>query len=149
MNPILQHGPERFHPSFATLKVGSRIWNFDTNRRQYKRNITGYAIGSPIFSAHFAAREIAGETKQSWLVLPYAGWPIERADKVNKKTLLSSSKGGPGTGCAWHTDETRDVLIWIHLNERKLISALENCKDLDRLKQIAALLGHKEILTEE
>lgn len=143
MSILENGGNERWHESFATLKVGSKIWQFDINRRHYPTSRDGRQISGPIYERHFEQREIAGETKQSWLVLPYPSFSLDMATKVNKKTLLSSSRDS--TGNAWFTDETKNTVVWLHNNRIALANAITNCKNIYILKQVAHLLEHKEI----
>lgn len=146
---ILQTGlPERTHESFANLKVGDRIWNFDTNRRVYRHH-DGRKSNAPIYREHFQECIIAGETKASWLVSSWPNSPIEYATKVNKKTLLSATGKGNGFGCGWYTDATREVVLWLHDHHAKIAKVLEECKDIQKLEQIAAILNYQPVTTEE
>ena len=49
------------------MKVGDKVWIFDTNRRVYPK-VNGRVTGGPIYAEHFVQAEITGETSKSWIV---------------------------------------------------------------------------------
>jgi len=63
------------------MKIGSKVWRFDSNRRVYERDERGDK--RLIYAEHFYEATITGETSRSWIV-DGGTW---REMKVSKKTL--------------------------------------------------------------
>jgi hypothetical protein len=111
----------------AALKVGDVLYNFDGNRRFYENRHS-----APVYSRHFEAHEIEGETKQSWI--------MRYGKKVNKKTLASSCQYGDR---GYFTKSAMEADIWLHDHRHKIVRLVENI-EVEKLKQIAAIVGYDE-----
>jgi hypothetical protein len=53
------------------MKVGDKIWYFNTLRRIYAKPGSGrlYSTGGPIYREHWIEVEINGETSRSWITV--------------------------------------------------------------------------------
>lgn len=107
------------------LKVGDKVWRFDQNRRVYDG--TGSFGGKVIYAEHFYQDVITGETSRSWIVGKY-GY------RVNKKTLEGI-----------YTDEQKANDIWMHNNRYKIASIVDRCNDVEKMRQIAQIVGYVEV----
>jgi hypothetical protein len=95
-------------------KVGDTLWNNNHNFR----------------SSSWGSDVITGETKQSWLV---------GTRKVNKRTLLQAIPRF--TPIQWYTEEGKRAEDFHRLHARDIAGRVSVCRDIDKLKQIAALVG--------
>lgn len=117
-----------------TPHVGMKVWAFDVNRRVYRRDENGRAVGGPIWREHWAPRFVIGETRVSWLVgdefmLGKSEW-FKRADKIAKKDW-------PGSLALSEEDIDRRAFVegrWA------LADRIKSCTDYDTLKKIEAAL---------
>lgn len=123
------------------LKVGSKVWVFDENHREYDPAPPGarFAKGGPIYEKHWVEAEIVGETRASWVLNRYFG-------KFPKKR--------PALG-GWHA-RTRDGFvkkvattpqelsddIWANSHRRHVLSLVERC-NVTILREVAALVGYE------
>lgn len=118
-----------------TLKVGSRIWRFDSNRRVYRKP-NSFSGGGIIFEEYFQPHVITGETRQSWLVQTTTwGGP----DKINKQTMLEKDRSFT---YRWFSDAQKEAAIWKEHHALRLVEYVRQVDDVDKLKQIAALVGY-------
>ncbi len=104
------------------MKIGDKVWLFDTNRRIYPKDNRGMGaavMGAPIFSEHFYQVTIDGETSRSWLI---------GREKFSKKDPLGI-----------YTDEQKEDKIWDHVNRYKIIDKIKNCS-VSKLKQINSII---------
>jgi uncharacterized protein (DUF488 family) len=116
----------------AALKVGSVLYNFDGNRRVYKKAPGAqYSSGGPIYEKHFAPATIVGETKVSWIMDLYDA-------KVNKKTLDSSTKFADR---GYFTKSAMEADIWSHDHRHIIVREVERA-GLEQLQEIARIVGY-------
>lgn len=113
-----------------TLKVGAKIFRFDPNRRIYKKDpVTGRdGRGGPIWREHWSEVEITGETSRSWV--------FRWNEKIPKKGPLP-------WGYLLNAEEV-DRAAWAHDNIYEICEAVRRCRDYDKLRAIAELIGWKE-----
>ena len=129
----------------AGLKIGDRLWRFDSNRRVYGSDENGSARGGPIFAEHFVAVQIVAETKQSWIVGPPGSPPPDdpkkmpwNYDRVRKSALTAASRGFGVT--PFYTDARKADAIWLAENRRRIMDAVTRSYDVALLRRIAALI---------
>lgn len=115
----------------AALKVGDTLYNFDGNRRTYRRDDAGRASGGPIYERHFEPVTIVGDTKVSWIMDRYDA-------KVNKKTLESAC---PFAERGYFTKSAMEADIWSHDHRHKIAQEVART-GVDQLKEIARILGY-------
>ena len=114
------------------LVVGDTLYRFDCNRRVYDRTVTG---GAPIYSEHFVAEKIIGETKGCWLT---AG--NYRPAKVNKKTLtVAADRWGK---ISYFTRAGMEDQIWLHAHKHRIVRLVETSA-AKKLREIAAIIGYE------
>lgn len=112
--------------------IGMKVWAFDQNRRVYKRDEKGRAIGGPIWREHWQPLEIVGETSRSWLVGPeWAKQHPEQASRVAKKDW-------PGSLACSEEEIGRRAFVE---DRHKLAQRITQCRDFDTLKKIEAALN--------
>lgn len=117
----------------ASLNVGDELFNFDGNRREYRRGENGIRSGAPIYEKHFRADRIEGETSKSWIVGPHKA-------RVNKKTLESACHYADR---GYFTKSAMDADIWTQNNRHEIVRLVERAGP-DHLKEIARILGYRE-----
>lgn len=111
-----------------TLGIGSTVWRFDVNCREYQKGPDGRSYGGPIYRAHWRECTIEGETSRSWLIGKY------RPEKVPKQ----------GTHRGWaFTFEEVDDNCWIHDHRYGVSRAVNECRDATKLRAIAEIVGWK------
>lgn len=121
-----------------TPHIGMKVWRFDINRRVYKRDENGRAIGGPIWREHWVPLEIVGETTRSWIVAR-PGMPASFGAKVSKKEW-------PREWAVSEADiERRDM---IENGTNALARRVERCRDYDTLRAIEALLDAQSVQSE-
>jgi len=98
------------------MKVGDKVWLFDTNRRVYPK---GSITSAPIYAEHFYQTTIDDETPRSWII---------GRQKYSKK-------GGEGI----YTDEQKADRLWDHANRYNIIEKVKECS-VEKLKQIEEIL---------
>ena len=108
------------------ITIGTRLWQFDENRRRYAPG----SMGPPIYEEHFTPGVITGEARGTWIV--------DGRCRVNKRTLREPMRGG-FDGARWFTDAGRDANIWAHSRRHQIAEAVRRC-DVPTLKKIAAIL---------
>ena len=116
-----------------TLKVGDTIYYFDSNYRKYPPRVPGTEAMNlscgPIYSEHWRATKITGETSRSW---------ITARGKVAKKIEHPRREGWAFSWGAVQDD------IWIHENRIRLQRALSVCLnryDNDAREKMEALMA--------
>jgi hypothetical protein len=100
------------------MKVGDKVWLFDSNRRVYPKD--NKFSSAPIFSEHFHQVIIDGETSRSWLI---------GREKFSKTHF-----------CGIYTDEQKADLIWKEDNQQKIIEEIRNCS-INKLREINSILN--------
>ncbi len=105
------------------MKVGDTIWYFDVNRRVYPPK--GSVSTACIYREHWRPVEIKSETSRSWITL-YGKAP---------------KKGGRG----WvFTEQEIDGDVWREHHAWKVGRMVERCRDAEKLKRVAEIVGYKE-----
>jgi len=108
------------------IKIGDRFFIFNENRRVYKRDDTGKAIGGPTFRGHFEPVTIDGETSRSWVI--QKGWK-----KVPKSDPFS----------VLHTEEMIDEREFVAVHSYHIGEVVRRTKDADTLRKIAEIIGYE------
>lgn len=106
------------------FKIGDKVWCFDQNRRVYDGK--GSFGGHIIYAGHFYESKITGETSRSWIVGQYG-------DKYSKKDPSGL-----------YTDEQKADAIWMHDNRHKIAGIVDRCRDIEKMRQIAQIVGYVE-----
>jgi hypothetical protein len=114
------------------LHIGSTIWFFDVNNRHYQEGQS-----APIYRRHFRPVRIADETRRSW-VLDDTLW-------VGGLTVDRFPKTGPVPSYLYVTPKAVDDACWLDANRREIEAAVRRCRDVARLRTIAAMLGVAEV----
>ena len=104
------------------FKVGDKVWTFNENRRVYDGS--GSFGGKIIYAEHFVEREITDETPRSWI--------------VNGKKYSKKDPSG------LYTDQQKADDIWFHDNRWKIAKLVDRCMDIEKMRQIAAIVGYVE-----
>lgn len=110
--------------------VGMELWQFDMNRRVYRKDANGRSVGGPIWREHWRKVFIVGETRVSWLVGPYLDRP-DLSDKLPKRSF----PGGYAT-----SEEDINRRSWVVENQHKIAEAIR-ALGYDKLKAVAVLIG--------
>ncbi len=106
------------------IKVGTTLFFFDLNHREYERDEKGHSRGGPIWRKHWTPVQITSETPRSWVT--YLG-------KIPKNQPLPRG---------WATDEKElDRLEWVNDNAYK-ISEMVRQLDFQALSNVAHLIGY-------
>lgn len=123
------------------LKVGSLLWQFDANRRVYRKDGKGRSIGSPSWREHWQQVEIVSETRMSWLIdTPGSGYLSWSSMKIAKKDFRD---GKCPSGYAL-SEEQIDREAWVCGNAYHLGQLVARCGDYDTLKKIAEMVGYED-----
>lgn len=112
------------------MTLGQTVWVFDANRRVYVEGRSG-----PVYSHHFIAVEVVGQTSRSWL-LKGRGLDL----KADKATGLLLGRVGPGLSRRVYASaqEVEDA-CWMHDNRQALDRAVRS-DDCSRLRVVYDLL---------
>jgi len=109
------------------MKVGDKIWYFDSNRRRYPPTPPGslWAGGGPIWREHWRLVEITGDTSVSW-VTAYGKAP---------------KRGGD---IRWaFTEAEVDDRSWVNDNAYRIGNKVGGLHDPALLREIARLIGYE------
>lgn len=109
--------------------IGMKVWRFDQNRRVYRRDANGRAVGGPIWREHWEPLEIIGETSRSWLI-GRPGWKPHAADKCAKAKW-------PGPYATSEDDIDRAAFVE---GRHALAERVHRCRDFTTLKAVEAAL---------
>lgn len=107
------------------IKVGDKFYMFDENRRIYRRDEKGKAIGSPTFRGHFYEVTIEGETSRSW---------------ITNYGLTKVPKSAPFPPL--YTEEMIATEEFVKEHGYSISEAVRKCRDHNTLKKIAAIVGY-------
>jgi hypothetical protein len=110
----------------SNIVIGSKVWIFDINCRQYRKDSNGRNIGSPIWFYHWRESEIVDETSRSWV--------LKNGKKVPKKNW-------PDTVSFSIEDIKKEA--WVKDNVRHISESVRYLSP-ELLRQVAALIGHKD-----
>jgi hypothetical protein len=136
--------------SDETVRVGSRLWKWDENRRVYARSAERRSFGSPIYAEHFVEVEVVAETGRSWIVAspgrsapvpPFTAESLRGTYAKVGKDLLRERVGRYGH-TVYFTDAQKAAMIWTKTHSRKIVELVERCRDVATLRAIAALVGY-------
>lgn len=108
------------------LGVGSTVWRFDVNRREYEV-VDGRKI---IYRSHWRPLKITGETARSWIVPQFEG------DRSPRK----APKKGPHRGWAFSQREV-DMDVFLHNSWDSALRELREALSSDHARYIAACLA--------
>lgn len=118
-------------------KVGDTIWRFDRNHRVYRQGASGHSGGSPIFRERFRFSVIAGETSKSW-ILYASGLKVPKSGGD-----VRECGGGPfGKTRVYMTQAAVDDAVFRDAHQYNIARAVEYCRDVAVLRQVAALIGY-------
>lgn len=106
------------------LRIGSRVFIFDPNRRVYERAADGRHAGAPIFSKCFIEVEITAETPRKWKT------PSGDAFKKNPYE----------TG--FLTAQMVESKIWEKANRYKIIDKLHHAS-FEQLRAVAKIMDYE------
>ena len=109
----------------SKFKIGDTAYEFDINRRVYRRNVSGQAYGGPIYREHWRPVIITGESGKSWLLDRY---PL----KIGKAKAEA----------AWKTAAEVDDACWVDDHRHRIAASLHHCSDVEVLKEIARIIGY-------
>lgn len=113
------------------ITISSTLYEFNQNRRVYRRKLDGTSYGAPIFEEYFQPVQVTGETKVSWIVGP--DWA---QSKVNKKEILTGRAGVFFTKAGMEDE--------IFKNDNAIeIANLVKSQSADVLRQIAKILNYE------
>lgn len=119
---------------FPTPFVGMKLWEYDPNRRIYRRDETGRAIGPPIWREHWVEVEIIGETRVSWLIghVFMKTWP-----NMEKRAVKLPKREFPGEYLTSIEEIGRKEFV---SDRHVLAERIRRCHDYETLKAIEAAL---------
>lgn len=103
----------------------SRVWVFNINRREYRRDEKGRSYGAPIWRSHWEEQEVVSETSRSWVTR----WGV----KVPKK-------GGRGIA---FSEEEIEQHGYVERHKHKIGHAISRIDDYILLKRVADLIGYE------
>ncbi len=110
------------------IKVGDTYYIFDGNYRVYPERKKGeYDSRSPIYREHFRPGTITGETSRSWVY----GIREKKIPKRDPWKIL-------------HTPDMIEDRVWLHDHRHKLGNEICTVTDIDKLRQIAEIIGYEE-----
>lgn len=116
--------------------IGRRVWFFDQNRRVYRRDATGRAVGSPIWREHWRAAVVCRETPRYWLV----GHAID-SNVTLANCLTKIPKNGKPPSDVVFDEAAIERLAWVAEHRMALVNKLKTVECPDTLRKIAELIG--------
>jgi hypothetical protein len=109
------------------IKVGSKAWVFDNNRRVYpKREPRMIYSSGPIYREHWVETEVVAETSRSW-ILEHWNEKVPKKGHNKRKFLFS-------------LQEVEDD-VFIHDNAYQIGQEVGRLKNVEALKQIQAIVN--------
>jgi hypothetical protein len=115
--------------SAAEVRVGSTVWVFDLNRRQYAKAAPGRLYGPIIWRSHWGPHKIVGETSRSWI--------------LDQESGLKVPKRGADPAWVAFSEADIDKQAWLNENRHSIVRHLERVSDYDTLRAVAQLIGYK------
>lgn len=112
------------------LALGSTVWKFDENAREYKKDGSGHQ--RLVYRSHFVERTIVGETTRSWV--------LDDRTSVLKKELTYKHWSGSRARLWTSAQEIADS-CYIHDNAGPISNRVLYLKNAAKLKAIEELLG--------
>jgi len=112
----------------SALTVGSTLWDFDDNRREYD------AERRLIYREHFVTQTIHGETKYSWIVGP-------ARIKVRKTDLTYAYWSGGRRRMVATEAEVEDA-CWDKAHRSWIADMVQRKVDAQTLRRVAEMIGY-------
>ncbi len=110
------------------IKVGDTYYIFDGNYRVYPERKKGeYDSRSPIYREHFRPVTIMSETTRSWICGP-------KWKKISKRDPWK----------ILNTPSMVDDDVWMNNNRYQISKKVHTNTDVDKLRQIAEIIGYEE-----
>lgn len=118
--------------------IGSTVWVFDGNYREYLLDERGRSVGGPIYRKHFRSRVIADETPRSWV--------LEGGLKVPKSggDVRDAGGGRYGKVRVFMTAKAVDDAVWLNDNAWRLANHLRGVTDVAVLRKVAEMTDYRE-----
>jgi hypothetical protein len=130
------------------LRIGSRIWIYNSNLRVYHKG-DGMGARGTIYREHFERYVIVGESRVSWFAMSKRTvekhkpkeWPdlCKRIpwmiDKLPKRNI-------PPYRRVCLTDRELDLACWLDEHRYKIISSLERAADPELILKIAEIIEY-------
>lgn len=107
-------------------KTGDTVWHLDGHRNAY---VDGEYVGRGVWNLE----QVKEETRRS-LKVHYS--------KFDRKTGSQMATGGFSASHMILGQKEYDALMWMTTHSRKIIAAVEHCRDIDKLRQIAEIVGY-------
>lgn len=115
----------------AKFSVGQRVWEFDENKRVYRKPEEGRIYsGNPIYAEHFREHVVAEVLPRSYLVRSAGHFATTKYshEKAERK---------------FRTDEQKDQQTWMNYHRVMIVEMVrENC-DPAVLKRVAEAIGYQ------
>jgi hypothetical protein len=112
----------------SEIGIGSVVWFYDINHREYTEPEKGRIWGRIIERKHWQPQTIVSETSRSWIT--------NHGTKLPKDVSKWSK--------AWITSEAGvDDWEWMRVHKHRIADHLRHVDEIEVLKQIAALVGYE------
>lgn len=119
----------------AEIGIGSTVWVFDDNSREYRKDASGRSIGGgPIYRSHWVPVTITGENRVSWLISRY-----ERFSKIAPHQTKTTPYGFNRVATS---QQEVDDDCWINGHRASIANHIFTVNDAAILRQIATLVGY-------
>jgi len=115
------------------VKVGSKAWIFNENRRRYTDPEPGKLYGNIIYREHWEESQVVGQTRDSWLV---------GASKIKVSKKTGEHKRHPWCKKIVFSLAAVDDDVWEKKHAVGVSRMLRECHDVSKIRQIAAILGY-------
>jgi len=109
--------------------VGDLVWFYDGNRNRFDPD--GKYEGRGVWNL----APIKAETRRSFMV---------QYSKFDRKSGAPMATGGYTSPYKIRGQKEYEALVWMREHSRKIIAAVERCRDIDKLKQVAEIVGYVE-----
>lgn len=124
-------------PDALQLGIGSTVWVFDQNRREYRRDANGRSFGGPIRLEQWREQTITGENRASWIL---SGGRKMAKRQIPPLRINADDYGAPRVLLSRQEVEEE---AWAYDN-RNAISDLVRDAEFATLRKIADLIGYTE-----
>jgi hypothetical protein len=115
------------------FEIGQRVWEFDANRRIYRRDADGRSFGGSIFAEHFREMKVWAVEGRSYVIgLPDPQWAYSR-----RKVGFQKAEE------AYRTDDEKAADIWLNDHRYPLSQLVGRCDDVGLLKKVAGVVGYE------
>jgi hypothetical protein len=116
--------------------IGHRVWFFDENRRVYRRDAKGKAVGCPIWREHWRPAVVCGETPRYFLV----GHSLDSNVTLANCLAKIPKKGVPPKDVLFDEAEI-DRRAWVKRHSILLANKLRTIECAETLRKVADLIG--------